>query len=147
MKLFDAMNDRYPCLSAAALSLGKEYDQLVEGYQSRWDQGDRFNLAAINPMNFCVPEAWKRDPENEGEDLTACLGLLASDIKARLLIRWAQRYSRDQMLTIINALNALDPCGSVRMWEMDCKYEELSEAWNTSHPAADPLQHTPSIEI
>lgn len=137
MSIFEKLHDEYNEIALAGYELGDAYKAMIAEYQTRWDAGDRFDLSKISPMNMMDPNAWKRDPEDEEDELNACIAELAGKVKTALLEKWAIGYTQNQMQGIINALATLDWNGKLVIYGMDVSYAEVVKAWNKAQPDAE----------
>ena len=137
MNIFEKFYDQHTALATAGHQLGDAYDAVLNEYQRRWDNGDRFDLSKISMMDMMNPTAWKRDPADENAELNACIAELASKIKNALLQSWAKQYSLSQMQLIVNSLATLDWNGKVVIYGMDVTYGEIVTAWNGTHPGSE----------
>lgn len=137
MKILEKLHDQYTELALAGHELGNAYNAMIAEYQTRWDNGDRFDLSKISPMDMMNPAAWQRDPADDAEELNACLAELASKVESALLQNWAARYTCNQMQGIVNALAALDWNGKVVIHGMEVSYKEIVNAWNNVHPESE----------
>ena len=71
-------------LAVKSMGLGR-LDAILGDYQQRWDADEAFDLSKIGMLNAFDPEAWKRKPDNEAAELTACLSEIASKVEKELL--------------------------------------------------------------
>lgn len=137
MSIFEKLHDEYNEITLAGYELGDAYKAMIAEYQTRWDAGDRFDLSKISPMNMMDPNAWKRDPADEEDELNACIAELAGKVKTALLEKWAIGYTQNQMQGIINALATLDWNGKLVIYGMDVSYAEVVKAWNKAQSDAE----------
>lgn len=137
MKILEKFCDQYTALATAGHRLGDAYDAILNEYQRRWDNGDRFDLSKISMMDMMNPTAWKRDQVDEEDELSACLAELASKVKSALLQSWVKQYSLSQMQLIVNSLATLDWNGKVVIYGAEVSYSEIVTAWNSTHPEAE----------
>lgn len=147
MDIFEKLHDEYNEISLAGYELGDTYKAMIAEYQTRWDAGDRFDLSKIGPMNLMDPNAWKRDPADEEDELNACITELAGKVKTALLEKWAMGYTQSRMQGIINALATLDWNGKLLIHGMDVSYNEVVSAWNKAHPDDEQVYLDAGLEI
>lgn len=143
MDIYEKLNERYPELANAGYGLDDSLrNSIVEEYQSRWDDGERFtNLSAMDMFIGA-----KREADTE-EELAACVDELADRIKAALVAQWAKQYGRSQMVSVLNALADMDVNASINMYGAVVRLHEVARAWNNTHPDEEPISTVPSIEI
>ena len=119
-------------LAVKSMGLGR-LDAILGDYQQRWDADEAFDLSKIGMRNAFDPEAWKRKPNNEATELTACLSEIASKVEKELLDAWTTRYDRQQMQAILDALCAIDPDGTLIIGGRTIYYTQIAESWNYVH--------------